>query len=100
MPASLLTLANWQWLDWCPSHALYHRVFHLLTRLARAAEQLPRSLFIRDVDLGGERDPFDTSGGFSDVFYGVYLEKVVVLKRLRVNVNEDQDSNIYRVRVS
>jgi hypothetical protein len=54
-------------------------------------------LFIRNVDLGGERDPFDTSGGFSDVFYGLYLERAVVLKRLRVNVHEDGGSSLYKV---
>jgi hypothetical protein len=95
-----LTPANRQWLDWCPAHELYHRVLHLLTRLARKTEQLPRSISIRAINLDGERDPFDTSGGFSDVFRGIYLEKTVVIKRLRINVNADRDSNIYRVRAS
>lgn len=60
-----------------------HEVTALLVRLAGKSECLPTSLLIKDVDIGDDRDPW-ASGGFADVFRGLYKDKTVALKRLRV----------------
>jgi hypothetical protein len=63
------------------------KVVALLLKLSVASGVLPPDLFIQGVSIGDQRDPW-TSGGFADVFRGVYNHQSVAVKRLRV-LNED-----------
>jgi hypothetical protein len=53
-----------------------------MIRLAAASLKLPRSLYVRDIDLGPVRDPA-VMGGHADIFTAQYRSRVVALKRLR-----------------
>jgi hypothetical protein len=64
------------------------KVTALLVKLSIRSGVLPQELFIKGVNIGDERDPW-TSGGFADVFRGVYNHQPVAVKRPRV-LNEDK----------
>jgi hypothetical protein len=53
-----------------------------MVRLAAASLRLPRSLYIRDIDLGPVRDVV-SMGGHADIFKAQYRGHPVALKRLR-----------------
>jgi hypothetical protein len=58
-------------------------VISVLVKLSVASGVLPKSLFIRGVDIGHDRDPI-ASGGHADVFQGHYQGQLVAVKRLRI----------------
>jgi serine/threonine protein kinase len=75
-----------------------------LIKLAVASKQLPRMLYVFNVDIGGSRDPwrpgeslsytlrtgtYGGAGGFADIYRATLNGKAVVLKRLRVQLTED-----------
>jgi serine/threonine-protein kinase TNNI3K len=69
-----------------------------MIRLAAAIPRLPRSLYIRDIDIGRERDPV-TMGGHADIFTAQYRGHPVALKRLRrLNVRESDFHKVSRLR--
>lgn len=74
------------WLDSESAHPIRQRVILLLVKLAATSEQIPSTLFLRNVDLGGVRDP-EFMGGFADVFRARYRGQEVAVKRLRVSSN-------------
>jgi hypothetical protein len=70
--------------------------FHV--KLAARSQELPTSLFLRGVDLGGVWDPA-FMGGFADVFRARYQGLDVAVKRLRISSNIEK-ANLYPVRYS
>jgi hypothetical protein len=67
----------------------------LLTKLSSRSESLPEALFVHGVNIGSDRDRWE-SGGFSDVYRGTLNERIVALKRPRIR-REDKES-AYAVR--
>jgi hypothetical protein len=65
-------------------------MLYQMVKLATFSQELPPSLYIRGVDLGGTRDP-TYPGGFSDVFRATYQGEPVAVKRMRVYVDESGD---------
>jgi hypothetical protein len=65
-----------------------------LIKLAADSEQLPRSLDIYDVDLGGVRD-YVRVGGMADIYRGTYRGRPVAVKKLRLL--SDQRSRLHKV---
>jgi hypothetical protein len=53
-----------------------------MIRLAAASLKLPPSLYIRDIDIGPQRDPV-VMAGTADIFKAQYRGHTVALKRLR-----------------
>jgi hypothetical protein len=68
-----------------------------MLRLAESSQQLPSSLYVRDIDIGSDRDPVSL-GGFADIFQGIYNGQTVALKRLRVCC--PYESNVFKVKRS
>jgi hypothetical protein len=90
-----------------------------LIKLAVASKQLPRMLYVSNVDIGGRRDPwrpgeslshtlrwrldtgtYGSAGGFADIYRATLNGKAVVLKRLRVQLTEDTLPDVDQVRPS
>jgi hypothetical protein len=90
MISTRLLAENSQWLDLSDPELPYRRrLLYLLIKLAAASEQLPTTIFIKDVDLGEARDPW-SMGGFADIFRGKYRGRPVVGKRLRLHHTNKQ----------
>jgi hypothetical protein len=65
-----------------PNDNFFSRALYLLIKLSTAANILPTSLFVRNVDIGRARDPW-RCGAFADIFRGHYGGCEVVVKKLR-----------------
>jgi hypothetical protein len=73
-----------QWLDISdPGDPLRRTAVYHLIKLAADSEQLPCSLDIHDVDLGGVRD-YVRIGGMADIYRGTYRGRPVAIKKLRM----------------
>jgi hypothetical protein len=70
----------------------------LLLKLSVSSGVLPRDMFIHGVSIGDDRDPW-ASGGFADVFRGVYNDQLVAIKRLRVLTEDTVIVNPVRRRI-
>lgn len=75
--------AEQQWLDVAPVEHTFHRAaLHVLVKLSAQSTQLPQTLFLPrdtiDVDLNHR-----CSGGFADVYFGIYSGKSVAIKQPR-----------------
>jgi hypothetical protein len=71
-----------QWLTAATSsHPFWRRALYLLLKLSSSSRQLPKSLFIYDVDIGSSRDPV-YKGGFADIFRGTFQGRAIAVKRL------------------
>ncbi|KDQ49923.1 hypothetical protein JAAARDRAFT_200433 [Jaapia argillacea MUCL 33604] len=63
---------------------LRRRCIRLLIALSKSSDELPPSLFISEgLDTPPGRDPVK-SGGFADIFKGVYLGREAAFKRMRI----------------
>jgi hypothetical protein len=105
-----------QWLDSTPvDHPDRRRAIYLLVKLSSGSKQLPRLLYVSNVQIIGNRDPWnggrsfttqigwcaakqEVAGGFADVFKATHNNTHVVLKRLRVYRTQESHSDLDQVR--
>ena len=77
-------------------HVHRRQALYLLVKLSVVSDELPPSLFVRDVDIGSVRDPL-RMGGCADIYKGVYDGRPVAVKRLRAL--EGSKTKLHPVRV-
>jgi hypothetical protein len=62
----LTAMLSVQWLDWAPAnHPDRRRALYLLVRLSIRSKQLPQLLYVADVHLIGDRDPWRSGRYFT-----------------------------------
>lgn len=70
----------------------------LLIKIAKFSNELPESLYLRDVKYCTS-GPVDRMGGFSDVYRGSWDRRNICVKRLRTGVSQSgEPANVKRVR--
>jgi hypothetical protein len=85
-----------QWLDANSHHEDRRRVIKLLVDIASASNELPRTLFLRGVQLHSFNPT--SCGAYADVFRGSWKGTTVALKRLRFNDSGQMRDQIHKVR--
>jgi hypothetical protein len=87
-----------QWLDTSePAHSTRRTAIYAMIRLSASSKRFPRSLYVRDIELGVVRDP-SKMGGHADVFMARRAGRPVALKRLRTL--DVRESDFYKARAS
>jgi hypothetical protein len=96
-----LSSSNWitnsnQWLDLsAPEHPLRRQLLYLLIKLAAASHLFPTNMFLKGVDLGEARDPWN-NGGFADIFRGTYRGQAVAGKKVRSAISDRESIHAVR----
>lgn len=93
--ASSFIRRTWQWLDANLYHEGRRRVIKALTDIAVASNELPSSLFIKDVVMESTHPA--NFGAYADVFRGSLHGQKVALKRLRLNDEGLATNDLHRV---
>jgi hypothetical protein len=87
--------SRYQWLDANTCHDHRRRVLKLLMDIASSSNELPASLFIRDVHLDSQVP--ESFGAYADIFRGTLRGQHVAVKRLSINESGKTRYNIHRV---